>query len=56
MTLFIQATSPDGLGSVEKNIVLHDNNNINSSSLHTMFFEQDSLQHWLNLDKDHMLI
>ena len=61
MILFIRATSPDELGVVEKNNCCC-NNNINSSStsssssLHTMFFGQDTLRHWFNLDKADMLI
>lgn len=48
------------MGAVEKNNCCCNNNinssNTSSSSLHTMFFGQDTLQHWFNLDKADMLI
>jgi hypothetical protein len=61
MTLFIRATSPDEEGTVEKNsYCCHNNvnssNTSSSSSLHRMFFGQDTLRHWFNLDKADMLI
>jgi hypothetical protein len=54
MTLFIRATSPDEEGTIEKNSYCCHNNvnssNTSSSSLHRMFFGQDTLRHWFNLE------